>query len=168
VYLVCRLPFILSSTAGSGHGQLGFTDSGRTSDCYRDQLRTILQALRMLQCGLCSVPNTIELIYEILGIRPLLIDKLSNYCIPKDGVLLPRMDSYSSVLPLIVDPFIIKGCNYYGLHRSILIIEAEGGLVATAGHRDCTSQQRTQISFTCFRELSLRVRHTVISFVCLL
>jgi hypothetical protein len=34
------------STTGSGHGQLGFTDSGRTSDCYRDQLRTILQALR--------------------------------------------------------------------------------------------------------------------------
>jgi hypothetical protein len=52
--------------------------------------------------------NTIELTYEILGIRPLLIDKLSNYCIPKDGVLLPRMDSYSSVLPLIVDPFIIR------------------------------------------------------------
>jgi hypothetical protein len=71
--------------------------------------------------------NTIELTYEILGIRPLLIDKLSNYCIPKDGVLLPRMDSYSSVLPLIVDPFIISGCNYYGLRRSILIIEAEGG-----------------------------------------
>jgi hypothetical protein len=81
----------------------------------------------MLQCGLCSGPNTIELTYEILGIRPLLIDKLSNYCIPKDGVLLPRMDSYSSVLPLIVDPFIISGCNYYGLRRSILIIEAEGG-----------------------------------------
>jgi hypothetical protein len=71
--------------------------------------------------------NTNELTYEILGIRPLLIDKLSNYCIPKDGVLLPRMDSYSSVLPLIVDPFITKGCNYYGLRRSILIIEAEGG-----------------------------------------
>jgi hypothetical protein len=64
---------------------------------------------------------------EILGIRPLLIDKLSNYCIPKDGVLLPRMDSYSSVLPLIVDPFIIKGCNYYELRGSILIIEAESG-----------------------------------------
>jgi hypothetical protein len=78
--------------------------------------------------------KTIELTYEILGIRPLLIDKLSNYCIPKDGVLLPRMDSYSSVLPLIVDPFIIKGCNYYGLRRSVLIIEAE------AGHGDCTSQ----------------------------
>jgi hypothetical protein len=70
---------------------------------------------------------TIELTYEILGIRPLLIDKLSNYCIPKDGVLLPRMDSYSSALPLIVDPFIIKGCNYYRLRRSILIIEAEAG-----------------------------------------
>jgi hypothetical protein len=52
--------------------------------------------------------NTIELTYEILGIRPLLTDKLSNYCVPKDGVLLPRMDSYSSVLPLIVDPFIIR------------------------------------------------------------
>jgi hypothetical protein len=52
--------------------------------------------------------NTNELTYEMLGIRPLLIDKLSNYCIPKDGVLLPRMDSYSSVLPLIVDPFIIR------------------------------------------------------------
>jgi hypothetical protein len=58
---------------------------------------------------------------------PLLIDKLSNYCIPKDGVLLLRMDSYSSVLQLIVDPFIIKGCTYYGLRRSILIIEAEAG-----------------------------------------
>jgi hypothetical protein len=68
--------------------------------------------------------NTNELTYEILGIRPLLIDKLSSYCIPKDGVLLPRMD-YSSVLPLIVDPFIIKGCNYYRLRRSILIIEAK-------------------------------------------
>jgi hypothetical protein len=68
-------------------------------------------------------------------LRHLLIDKLSNYCIPKDGVLLPRMGSYSSVLPLIVDPFIIKGCNYYELRRSILIIEA------AAGHGDCTSQQ---------------------------
>jgi hypothetical protein len=52
--------------------------------------------------------NINELTYEILGIRPLLIDKLSSYCIPKDGVLLPRMDSYSSVLPVIVDPFIIR------------------------------------------------------------
>jgi hypothetical protein len=33
--------------------------------------------------------KTIELTYENLGIRPLLIDKLSNYSIPKDGVLLP-------------------------------------------------------------------------------
>jgi hypothetical protein len=32
------------------------------------------------------------LIYEILGIRPLLIDKLSSILIPKDGVLLPRKD----------------------------------------------------------------------------
>jgi hypothetical protein len=62
----------------------------------------------LLQCGLCSGPIPLKLTYEILGIRPLLIDKLSNYCIPKDGVLLPRMDSYSSVLPVIVDPFIIK------------------------------------------------------------
>jgi hypothetical protein len=53
---------------------------------------------------------------------------LSNYCVPKDGVLLPRMDSYSSVLPLIVDPFIIRCSNYYGLRRSILIIEAEAGV----------------------------------------
>jgi hypothetical protein len=52
--------------------------------------------------------NTSELTYEMLGIRPLLIDKLSNYCILKDGVLLPCMDSYRSVLPLIVDPFIIR------------------------------------------------------------
>jgi hypothetical protein len=52
--------------------------------------------------------NTNELTYEMLGIRPLLIDKLSNYCVPIDGVLLPRMDSYNSVLPLIVDPFIIR------------------------------------------------------------
>jgi hypothetical protein len=66
---------------------------------------------------MCSGPKTIELTYEILGIRPLLIDKLSNYCIPKDGVLLPRMDSYSSVLPLIVDPLIINGWNYHGLRR---------------------------------------------------
>jgi hypothetical protein len=32
------------------------------------------------------------LTYEILGIRPLLIDKLSSIPIPKDGVLLPRKD----------------------------------------------------------------------------
>jgi hypothetical protein len=50
--------------------------------------------------------KAIELTYEILGIRPLLIDKLSNYCIQKDGVLLSRVDSYSSALPVIVDPFI--------------------------------------------------------------
>jgi hypothetical protein len=81
----------------------------------------------MLQCGLCSGPIPFELTYEILGIRPLLIDKLSNYYIPKDGVLLPRIDSYSSVLPLIVDPFIIKGCNYYGLRHGFLIIKAEAG-----------------------------------------
>jgi hypothetical protein len=57
---------------------------------------------------LCAGPNTNELTYEMLGIRPLLIDKLSNYSVPKDGVLLPRMDSYSSVLLLIVNPFIIR------------------------------------------------------------
>jgi hypothetical protein len=30
--------------------------------------------------------------YEILGTRPLLIDKLSSILIPKDGVPLPRKD----------------------------------------------------------------------------
>ena len=36
--------------------------------------------------------NLHELTYEILGIRPLLIDKLSSILIPKDGILLPRKD----------------------------------------------------------------------------
>ena len=56
--------------------------------------------------------------------------KASTYkqiLIPKDGVPLPRMDSCSSVLLVIADPFIIRGCNYYRLRRSILTIEAEAG-----------------------------------------
>ena len=67
------------------------------------------------------------LTYEILGIRPLLIDKLSSILIPKDGAPLPRMDSCSSVLPVIVDPFIVRGCNYCGLRRTTLTAEAKAG-----------------------------------------
>jgi hypothetical protein len=52
-------------------------------------------ASRMLQCRLFRhvVLDILHgLTYEILGIRPLLIDKLSSILIPKDGVLLPRKD----------------------------------------------------------------------------
>jgi hypothetical protein len=42
------------------------------------------------------------LTYEKVGIRPLLIDKLSSILIPKDGVLLPRKDpSYQLWLILL-------------------------------------------------------------------
>lgn len=47
----------------------------------------------MLQCGTCSGPKTIGLTCEKLGIWPVLIDKTSNYSIPKVGVQLPRTGS---------------------------------------------------------------------------
>jgi hypothetical protein len=120
--------------------------------------------------------NTNELTCEILGIRPLLIDKLSNYCVPKDGVLLPRMDSYSSVLPLIVDPFIIKGCNYCGLRCSILIIEAEAGdsrawglYLATLSTRPVgiaraeATVKREALKLLILREHMEYINHTLVS-----
>jgi hypothetical protein len=51
--------------------------------------------LRVLQCRLFRhvVLDIFHgLTYEILGIRPLLIDKLSSILIPKYGALLPRKD----------------------------------------------------------------------------
>jgi hypothetical protein len=49
---------------------------------------------QMLQCGTCSGPKTIGLTYEKLDIWPVLIDKTSNYSIPKVGVQLPRTGSH--------------------------------------------------------------------------
>jgi hypothetical protein len=49
----------------------------------------------MLQCRLfrhVALDILHGLTYEILGIRPLLIDNLSSIPITKDGVLLPRKD----------------------------------------------------------------------------
>ena len=46
----------------------------------------------MLQCSTCSGLKTMT--YKNLGIRPLLIDKLSNYSNPKLGVPLLRTGSH--------------------------------------------------------------------------
>jgi hypothetical protein len=51
----------------------------------------------MLQCGTCSRLNTIT--YENLGIRPLLIDKLSNYSTPKSrGPITPYGQSLAHLV----------------------------------------------------------------------
>jgi hypothetical protein len=49
--------------------------------------------LVVLQCGLCVCRIlSMMMAYEILDIRPLLIDELSSILIPKDGALLPCKD----------------------------------------------------------------------------
>jgi hypothetical protein len=47
VYLVCRFSFIIIQT-GSEIGTYGFTDAGKTRDCYKDQLRTVYRCRLIL------------------------------------------------------------------------------------------------------------------------
>ena len=67
------------------------TVSGKTGGC---KLRGVPPKKIDRYVAMMSVRlgNLHELTYEILGIRPLLIDKLSSILIPKDGILLPRKD----------------------------------------------------------------------------
>jgi len=76
------------------------------------------------------------LTYETSGHKASTYKQIEQYPDPKSrSPIAPQ----GSVLPAIIDPFIIKECNYRGLRRSILTIKA---VVAATGQGDCTPQQK--------------------------
>jgi hypothetical protein len=48
------------------------------------------------------------------------MENLSNILIPKDGVLLPHMASYSSVLPVMIDPLLEASSSEVSSHLESL------------------------------------------------